>query len=880
MTRRKSLTALLCLVFAAALLFAATGLNTAKAEETDIAPGYYYDQLYSQESKDIYDILAGMEKSGDLLTGTATVDLVEKGVLENRPYTSGTISSYFSAARDAFFLDRPDVFYVDGDLLTVRQLTDADGNYSITFGIGREDTYLKDGFTSSDVSSKVSSFNFAVEDIVSKAGQFAGYLEQVEYVFDYLSKNTTYALEDSAKAENIPYVRTPYGAMVCKEACCQGFAEAFKIILDKLDIPCVLVQGVYSDENEGDVAHMWTFVKMDDGRWYMCDPTMQSLSTVEGKYFLVNGTEEIMQCYCLDGTISLSEYAYTFNYPHLSGVEYAPSDLFSVTKNETGDYIYVSYNKMGITAAEEEGIYILVSYDYGTSWSYLDRSFEMGGFTRDKYDRDTYFMVFLNSRISYTFAATKITPPADKTIQDFAEYYEYSGSLTDIFDISYTTGDGKISTVAPYVVKTTVLQNGTEIPARLSPNSTYTVTVTYSETLACEADADLDVVFVENINNVSASDVNVKNVSWDGDKTVTFTFSTKQTYHSSIYYYFEVNNVYGTESRLHPIEIGFNVVNTIVFNCPIIGKDYTTVYASTPALIATEDLSTEGWTYADGEAVSSSLPYKLSLVVSYPSEEDSEGMISDIEDLGVNVLGSSTYSLSLGLCDKQVEYVTGGKILVMIPFPDGYNYDSTQEGISFKAYHFTDEGEAEEIDVVVTESGLIIYCESFSPYAIVATDDVQTTKNIAVLASKGGSAGENLVKVTKGENAQIVILADDGKVIDGICLNGTYLDFEGDSNYTLTLSYDELIAAGNMLEISFASESVVKSEQAAGYTAVHISNSDTKSSLGLAGWEKGIISLAVILVFIALIIIALLIIREEKKKKTQDGQKKSSKGKK
>ncbi|MCD8201506.1 MAG: hypothetical protein LUD47_05520, partial [Clostridia bacterium] len=126
-------------------------VSTAKADvpetEETIATTYFKDQLVpGSASVGIYETLEDMYLGGDLLSGTKTVDLVETGVLENRSYSQSVLTAEFSAGRDAFFMDYSSVFYTDGDLLTLRELTNSTGDYSITMGIGREETYFSDGF--------------------------------------------------------------------------------------------------------------------------------------------------------------------------------------------------------------------------------------------------------------------------------------------------------------------------------------------------------------------------------------------------------------------------------------------------------------------------------------------------------------------------------------------------------------------------------------------------------------------------------------------------------------------------------------------------------------------------------------------------------------
>ena len=70
---------------------------------------------------------------------------------------------------------------------------------------------------------------------------------------------------------------------------CEGYARAFKVLCDKLEIPCILMSGnVQSSGGSG--GHMWNYVQMEDGKWYAVDVTWDDPSVV-GRYDVVSGHE-------------------------------------------------------------------------------------------------------------------------------------------------------------------------------------------------------------------------------------------------------------------------------------------------------------------------------------------------------------------------------------------------------------------------------------------------------------------------------------------------------------------------------------------------------------------------------------------------------------
>lgn len=54
---------------------------------------------------------------------------------------------------------------------------------------------------------------------------------------------------------------------------CEGYARAFKVLCDEMDVPCVLMSGNVLDEDGNKGGHMWNYVQMEDEKWYIVDVT-------------------------------------------------------------------------------------------------------------------------------------------------------------------------------------------------------------------------------------------------------------------------------------------------------------------------------------------------------------------------------------------------------------------------------------------------------------------------------------------------------------------------------------------------------------------------------------------------------------------------------
>ena len=88
-------------------------------------------------------------------------------------------------------------------------------------------------------------------------------IERIKTVHDYLIKRTTY---DRAYYQKDNSHNHLYNILNENRAVCQGYAVAFYIFMNEIDIPCSLISG-YAGEN-----HAWNAVKID-GEWYFIDLT-------------------------------------------------------------------------------------------------------------------------------------------------------------------------------------------------------------------------------------------------------------------------------------------------------------------------------------------------------------------------------------------------------------------------------------------------------------------------------------------------------------------------------------------------------------------------------------------------------------------------------
>lgn len=92
--------------------------------------------------------------------------------------------------------------------------------------------------------------------------------EQAQALYTYLTEQVRYDFRYYGAPGEMPYdSTTAYGALHDGLAICGGYAQAFQLLLEQADIPCVTVSGKLGAEN-----HMWDLAQID-GQWLYFDPT-------------------------------------------------------------------------------------------------------------------------------------------------------------------------------------------------------------------------------------------------------------------------------------------------------------------------------------------------------------------------------------------------------------------------------------------------------------------------------------------------------------------------------------------------------------------------------------------------------------------------------
>ena len=297
----------------------------------------------------------------------------------NAHYTAykGSLGSIVSSAVAAFDRDRSDIFWLGGSKTKCATaengvlLNSADGStftpkenaiYSmqleVTFDISNSWKAASDGGKDRNIADDTNTVTDAVVAIKAEAEKQTSRYNQLKAVHDWLTKNNAYneaALKDTNKnADGGGYLdTTPWEAISALTTdkglnpVCEGYARAFKLICDELDIPCVLVSGTAGSSDKKE-PHMWNYVRMEDDQWYAVDVTWDDsvmngssgTSSGEGKdtYFLVGTDTQVDGKTTFSGNHNKSSNDFltvghaAFKYPALNWTKYVPKT--SIAKAE------------------------------------------------------------------------------------------------------------------------------------------------------------------------------------------------------------------------------------------------------------------------------------------------------------------------------------------------------------------------------------------------------------------------------------------------------------------------------------------------------------------------------------------------------------------
>ena len=227
--------------------------------------------------------------------------VVEDGSFQRKgeSYEQATddVKTAIQAASDAFSYDYPQAFWFRGSNYGYRVSCVRDGSSSTGYrGTFKNFTFKPaNREISENAHTRMGDFMDGVQSAVAELKeQTVGMdMEQkIKRIHDYICQRVTY------RNDNTLWVHSAASLFLDADPAfvCEGYAKSMKIFCYYMGINCACVSGTARGTSSGTPgAHMWNYVQMDDGNWYLVDATWDDVGTPPSSRYLLVGRSTMGQ---------------------------------------------------------------------------------------------------------------------------------------------------------------------------------------------------------------------------------------------------------------------------------------------------------------------------------------------------------------------------------------------------------------------------------------------------------------------------------------------------------------------------------------------------------------------------------------------------------
>ena len=221
--------------------------------------------------------------------------VVEDGSFQRKgeSYVQATddVKTAIQAASDAFSYDYPQAFWFRGSNYGYRVSCVRDGASSTGYrGTFKNFTFKPaNREISENAHTRMGDFMDGVQSAVAELNeQTLGMdMEQkIKRIHDYICQRVTY------RNDNTLWVHSAASLFLDADPAfvCEGYAKSMKIFCYYMGINCACVSGTARGTSSGTPgAHMWNYVQMDDGNWYLVDATWDDVGIPPSSRYLLVG---------------------------------------------------------------------------------------------------------------------------------------------------------------------------------------------------------------------------------------------------------------------------------------------------------------------------------------------------------------------------------------------------------------------------------------------------------------------------------------------------------------------------------------------------------------------------------------------------------------
>lgn len=273
----------------------------------------------------VLQILKGSVQVG----ANALQNQIQTAIMDDVGDRAQTVTNYAFEVYGAFDRDHPEVFWLSGQSqcgMTLSythspQTGIAEYEMPILFYLqsGDFDIRLEQYQNQEVLLDAIAKRDAHVKSILEGVPAGASVAEQLRYLNRVLTEKSAYnsavSAGGTAPATAWKCISALAGSVGNQGPVCEGYARAFKVLCDELDIPCVLAEGeAKSSPSATAELHMWNQVCVD-GSWYAVDVTWNDPTVSGQSQSAVSGREN--EDYLLVGSNTVNSAGQRFSASHL-----------------------------------------------------------------------------------------------------------------------------------------------------------------------------------------------------------------------------------------------------------------------------------------------------------------------------------------------------------------------------------------------------------------------------------------------------------------------------------------------------------------------------------------------------------------------------------
>ena len=221
--------------------------------------------------------------------------VVEDGSFQRKgeSYVQATddVKTAIQAASDAFSYDYPQAFWFRGSNYGYRVSCVRDGSSSTGYrGTFKNFTFKPaNREISENAHTRMGDFMDGVQSAVAELNEQTLGMDmeqQIKRIHDYICQRVTY------RNDNTLWVHSAASLFLDADPAfvCEGYAKSMKIFCYYMGINCACISGTARGTSSGTPgAHMWNYVQMDNGNWYLVDATWDDVGTPPSSRYLLVG---------------------------------------------------------------------------------------------------------------------------------------------------------------------------------------------------------------------------------------------------------------------------------------------------------------------------------------------------------------------------------------------------------------------------------------------------------------------------------------------------------------------------------------------------------------------------------------------------------------